>query len=52
MNESIMRQLGFGKQVNAVHESKCPTCFNFIDPDGFKDEWQYLCNSVRGFNYV
>jgi len=38
MNEKIMRNLGFGKQVDDVKKSKCPICGKKIDPTvEFKD---------------
>ena len=38
MNETIMRKMGFGEQVDLVKDSKCPLCRKPIEPDEFKDE--------------
>jgi len=38
MNKEIMKQAGFGKQVEAVEHSFCPFCKKPIVKDEFKDE--------------
>ena len=38
MNKEMMRQLGFGVEVDRVESGKCPLCRDFIDPSSFKDE--------------
>ena len=38
MNESIMRQAGFDKEVDAVKCGKCPICNQEIDMEEFVDE--------------
>lgn len=36
MNESIMRALGLGAEIDQVHRGLCPTCGEKVE--GFKDE--------------
>jgi len=37
MNEEIMRKLGFGKEVDATKQNKCPICGETIVLDNFKN---------------
>jgi len=37
MNKDIMRQAGFGKEVESVERGLCPICENAIDPNAFND---------------
>lgn len=55
MNERIMRAAGFGKEVDAVREGRCPFCGKTIDPlTEFRDGLSYrefrisgLCQSCQ-----
>ena len=38
MNENIMRQVGFNKEMDRVEAGKCPMCNKVINPSEFKDE--------------
>jgi hypothetical protein len=38
MNEKIMKALGFKKQMELVHEGKCPFCEKEIKLKDFRDE--------------
>lgn len=38
MNEDIMRQAGFGKEVDLKKAGKCPFCKKDINEKDFKDE--------------
>ena len=38
MNEDIMRQAGFNKEIDRVKQGKCPFCNKKINPDEFRDE--------------
>lgn len=38
MNKDIMRQAGFGKDVELVEQGKCPFCKKPIDATTFRDE--------------
>ncbi len=38
MNDNIMTQMGFGKEVEDVHNSICPACKNAVDPNSFRDD--------------
>lgn len=38
MNENIMRQFGFGKEIDRVKAGLCPFCNKTIDPADFKNE--------------
>ena len=38
MNEKIMRDLGFGLEMDLVKERKCSSCGETINPDNFRDE--------------
>jgi hypothetical protein len=38
MNEKLMRNSGFGKQMDLIAEGKCPLCETTIDQTEFKDE--------------
>jgi len=38
MNENIMREMGFGKEMDAVKAGKCPSCEQPVDPNSFRDE--------------
>lgn len=37
MNENIMRQAGFGEQVDRFKEGICTFCMATIDTDSFRD---------------
>jgi hypothetical protein len=37
MNESIMRAVGFDKEVELVKSGKCPFCKTEVNHDSFKD---------------
>lgn len=37
MNKDIMRQVGFGKEVELVEQSKCPFCKKEINIRDFRD---------------
>ena len=37
MNKNLMRQYGFGKQVDAVEHSFCPTCQKPIVMEDFRN---------------
>jgi len=37
MNKEIMLTMGFNKEVKAIAEKKCPTCFKPINMKDFKD---------------
>ena len=55
MNENLMRAAGFGKEVDAVREGRCPFCGKTIDPrTEFKNSLSYheyrisgLCQSCQ-----
>lgn len=38
MNDNIMTQMGFGKEVEDVHNGICPSCQSPVDPTSFRDE--------------
>lgn len=38
MNDNIMTQMGFGQEVEDVHNGICPACKNTVDPTSFRDE--------------
>ena len=38
MNNKIMRELGFDKEVNNVAQNLCPLCSKPIDLTSFKDD--------------
>ena len=38
MNDNIMRQMGFDKEVEDVHNGICPSCKNQINSAEFRDE--------------
>ena len=39
MNEKLMKQAGFGKEINRVKKSKCPFCNKKINPEtDFRDD--------------
>lgn len=38
MNEKIMRDAGFGEEMDLVNQSKCPMCKEKIDFDDFKND--------------
>jgi len=39
MNEDIMRQMGYGKEMDRVKDGHCPLCNKVIHPNkDFKDE--------------
>ena len=37
MNPYIMRQTGFGEEVDAVNQGLCPFCRQEVGPDDFKN---------------
>ncbi len=37
MNKKLMKLLGFGKEVEAVEQGRCPFCGKPIDPKEFRD---------------
>lgn len=37
MNKELMKQAGFGKQVKAVEQGKCPICQKDINTKEFKN---------------
>ena len=38
MNDNIMRQMGFDKEVEDVHNGICPSCKKQINPSEFRDD--------------
>ena len=38
MNKDILKKMGFGKEVKAVEEKKCPFCVQPIKMEDFKDK--------------
>jgi len=38
MNEKIMKEVGFGKEVELIKEGKCPFCKEEIDLTKFRDD--------------
>jgi len=38
MNEDLMRQEGFGKQLDSIKSGKCPLCNKVINENDFKDD--------------
>jgi hypothetical protein len=38
MNKDIMRQAGFGKEVDMVEAGLCPFCGQKVDVNSFRDE--------------
>ena len=38
MNKDILRALGFGKEVGAIEEGRCPFCLVMVDDNRFRDE--------------
>lgn len=38
MNKEIMKAVGFGEEVKAVEQGKCPFCKRSVNPEGFRDE--------------
>jgi hypothetical protein len=44
MNKGIVRKMGFGEEVDLVHQGKCPLCRKEVDVREFRDG-----HSVREF---
>jgi len=38
MNEKIMKSLGFEKEINRIHNKRCPFCNKKINMSDFRDE--------------
>ena len=38
MNKELMKQAGFGRQVKAVEQGKCPFCGKTVESDEFRDD--------------
>lgn len=45
MNANIMRQMGFGRQMDMVSMGRCPRCGKLVNPSTFRD-----AESLREFN--
>lgn len=48
MNKKLMKLLGFGKEVEAVEQGRCPFCGKPIDPDEFRDKESWIEYNISG----
>jgi hypothetical protein len=48
VNEKIMQEAGFGKQVEAVKEGKCPFCNKIVNASMFRDKLSYKEFRISG----
>lgn len=48
MNEHLMRKAGFGPEMDAVQQGKCPLCKKPINPASFRDRLSHKEWTISG----